>query len=97
MARRITGPAVDVVTAPSVPMIDPSLSSGITTMPRTGQSLRSQTMAECDSICCRPVEITCSASERTSGSCWSAPPSQPRVLPRLSVMVSAQVSSSWRR
>ena len=26
-----------------------------------------------------------------------AAPSQPRVLPRLSVIVSAQVSSSWRR
>jgi hypothetical protein len=37
-------------------MIDPSLSSGTTTMPRTGQSPRSQTIAECDSR--PPLSVT---------------------------------------
>ena len=75
----------------------PSVSSGTTTMPRTSQPGWSHESEECESTCWRPVEITSSASVRTSGWCWSESPSQPSRSPRTSVIASAQVSSSVRR
>ena len=89
--------AVEVVRAARVPTMEPSVSRGTTTMPRTSQLGWSHEMDVCEATCWRPVEMTWSARATTSGSCWSASPSQARVSPLASVMVSAQVSSSWRR
>ena len=52
VARSSTGPAVWLVSAASVPTIEPSISSGCTTMPRISQSTRSHWMLLCESTCC---------------------------------------------